>query len=96
MLFQSISQRRLPVAVLSDAFNNAVGTNKIVETPDAFYVLSIKSVQTPTPDAKKKADLRREMEQLMQYQIQADYNKFLQRKYPVKMNDKVYERFIEK
>ena len=86
----------LPVAVLSDAFNNAVGTNKIVETPDAFYVLSIKSVQTPTPDAKKKADLRREMEQLMQYQIQADYNKFLQRKYPVKMNDKVYERFIEK
>ena len=31
-----------PAAVLSDAFNNAVGTNKIVETPDAFYVLSVK------------------------------------------------------
>ena len=85
-----------PMAVLSDAFNNAVGTKKIVETPDAFYVLSVKSVQTPKVDAKKRADLRRELEQMMTYQIQADYNKFLQRKYPIKINNKVYERFIEK
>ena len=85
-----------PMAVLSDAFNNPVGTKKIVETPDAFYVLSVKAMQTPKVDAKKKADLRREMEQMMTYQIQADYNKFLQRKYPIKINAKVYERFIEK
>ena len=85
-----------PVAVLSDAFNNAVGTNKIVETPDAFYVLSIKSAIAPKVDAKKKAALRAEMEQMTQYQIQADYNKFLQRKYPVKIHSKVYNRYIEK
>ncbi len=85
-----------PIGVLSEAFNSAVGTKKIVETPDAFYVLSVKSVQTPKVDAKKKADLRRELEQMMTYQIQADYNKFLQRKYPIKINGKVYERFIEK
>lgn len=85
-----------PMAVLSDAFNNPVGTNKIVETPDAFYVLSVKSVQTPKADAKKRADLRRELEQMMTYQIQSDYNKFLQRKYPVKIHSKTYDRFIEK
>lgn len=85
-----------PVAVLNDAFNNAVGTSKIVETPDAFYVLSVKSVKTPVMDTKKKAKLRSEMEQMIMYQVQADYNKFLHRKYPVKVNDKVYNRFIEK
>ncbi|MBQ9540528.1 MAG: SurA N-terminal domain-containing protein [Alphaproteobacteria bacterium] len=85
-----------PMAVLSDAFNNPVGTNKIVETPDAFYVISVKSVKSPAVDAKKKAALRREMEQMSIYQIQADYNKFLQRKYPIKINSKVYNRYIEK
>ncbi len=85
-----------PAAVLSDAFNNAVGTNKIVETPDAFYVLSVKSVKAPKEDADKKAKLRAEMEQMMMYQIQADYDKFLGREYPVKVNTKVYNRFIEK
>ena len=73
-----------------------VGTNKIVETPDAFYVISVKSVKSPAVDAKKKAALRREMEQMSIYQIQADYNKFLQRKYPIKINSKVYNRYIEK
>ncbi len=85
-----------PIAVLSDAFNNPVGTNKIVETPDAFYVLSVKSIKSPVADDKKKSDLRREMEQTMPSLIQADYNKFLHRKYPVKVNDKVYDRFIAK
>jgi peptidyl-prolyl cis-trans isomerase D len=85
-----------PVSVLSDAFNNKVGTNKIVETPDAFYVLSVKSVKAPTVDDKKKDDLKKEMEQMMMYQIQADYNKFLEREYPVKVNEKVYNRYIAK
>ena len=85
-----------PIAVLSDAFNSSVGTNKLVETADAFYVLSVKSATTPKVDAKKKATLRQEMEQMMQYQMQADYNKFLQREYPIKINSKVYNRYIEK
>ncbi len=85
-----------PISVLSDAFNNAVGTNKIVETSDAFYVLSVKSVKNPSADEKKKAALRIELEQGFQSQIQADYNKFLQREYPVKVNEKVYDRFIAK
>ena len=85
-----------PVAVLSDAFNNPVGTNKIVETPDAFYVLSVKSVKAPNVDKEKKDKLRKEMEGTVMYQIQADYDKFLEREYPVKVNQKVYNRFIEK
>ncbi|MBP9999317.1 MAG: SurA N-terminal domain-containing protein [Proteobacteria bacterium] len=85
-----------PMAVLSDVFNNAVGTNKIVETPDAFYIVSVKSVKTPSVDAKKRESLVREMDNMMMYQIQSDYNKFLQRKYPVKINSKVYNRYIEK
>ena len=85
-----------PVMVLNDAFNNTVGTNKIVEAPDAFYVLSIKADKQPGLDTAKKAKLRAELEGLMMYQIQADYNNFLHRKYPVKMNTKVYNRFIEK
>ena len=40
--------------------------------------------------------MRGEMENSMQYQIQADYNKFLQRKYPIKLNSKVYNKYIEK
>lgn len=85
-----------PIAVLSDVFNNAVGTNKIVETPDAFYIVSVKSVKTPSVDAKKRESLAREMDNMMMRQIQSDYNKFLQRKYPVKINSKVYNRYIEK
>ncbi len=85
-----------PIAVLSDAFNNPIGTNKIVEVPNGFYVLSVKSETAPKSDPKKRADLRREMENMNAYQIQADYNKFLQRKYPVKINSKVYNRYIEK
>ena len=85
-----------PIAVLNDAFNNAVGTNKIVETSDAFYVLAVKSVQPPKVDDDKKAKLRTEMENAVSGQIQADYNQFLKREYPVKVNEKVYNRFIEK
>ena len=85
-----------PVAVLSDAFNNATGTNKIVETSDAFYVLSVKSVKEPKVDEKKKETLKNEMANTMSSMMQADYSKFLERKYPVKINQKVYNRFIEK
>lgn len=85
-----------PMAVLNDAFNNRVGTNKIVETPDAFYVLSVKSVQAPQVDKAKRDKLRAELEQMQNYQIQADYDEFLKREYPVKVNEKVYKRFIEK
>lgn len=85
-----------PIAILNNAFNSPVGTNKIVETNDAFYVLSVKSVQTPRVDSKKRDALRTELERMTMANIQADYNKFLQRQYPVKMNTKVYNRFIEK
>ena len=83
-------------AVLSAAFNNAIGTNKIVETPDAFYVVSVKSIKAPKDDAKKKESLRKEIAQTMDAQVQADYTEFLKRKYPAKVNEKVYNRFIEK
>ena len=85
-----------PAAVLNDAFNNKVGTKKIVETPDAFYVMHVKSLKKPAKDEKKVDSLRKESEQTIKYQIQADYDKFLHREYPVKLNTKVYERFIEK
>ncbi len=85
-----------PISVLSGAFNSAIGTNTIIPDKDAFYVLSVKSEIMPKQDTKKLNDLRKELQQSEMRQIQDDYNSFLVRKYPVKVNKKVYNRFFEK
>ena len=85
-----------PVAVLAAAFNAPAGTNTIVPDKDAFYVLSIKAEKMPQVDTKKMSDLRREMQTGASRELIDDYNSFLLREYPVKMNEKLYRRFLEK
>ncbi|MBO5696385.1 MAG: SurA N-terminal domain-containing protein [Alphaproteobacteria bacterium] len=83
-----------PAQVLSAAFNNAVGTNTIVPDTDAFYVLMVRNHAQPEVDAGQVAKLRQEMEQGAERTLQDDYNSFLNREYPVKVNEKVYNRFF--
>ena len=83
-----------PDDVLVAAFKSAVGTNSIVESNDAFYVMTVKADAKPSIDTKKVADLNSELQKMSEKQITDDYNSFLIREYPVKINEKVYRRFL--
>ncbi len=83
-----------PAEVLSAAFNNKIGANTIVSANDAFYVLSIKSETKPVIDETKMKAVRAELAQMYAREITDDYNAFLIRTYPVKINERVYKRFF--
>lgn len=85
-----------PLDVLSAAFNAEIGNNSIVNGQDAFYVLHVEKDIAPKVDDKKMADLRKELEGISNKEIVDDYNAFLIREYPVKINEKVYNRFFAK
>lgn len=85
-----------PTDVLVAAFNSGVGTNSIVPGTDAFYVLHIEKEIAPKTDTKKMADLRKELQNMSSREIMDDYNSFLIREYPVKINEKVFDRFFGK
>ena len=83
-----------PNDVLVAAFKNAVGTSSIVPAKDAFYVLTVKSDSKPKVDSKKMANLEKEVTKLSGRNITDDYNSFLIRENPIKINEKVYRRFL--
>ena len=83
-----------PDDVLIAAFKENVGTNSIVESDDAFYVMAVKSDSKPIANDKKVAELNTELQKMSEKQITDDYNSFLIREYPVKINEKVYRRFL--
>lgn len=85
-----------PVSVLNATFNNPIATNVIVPDNDAFYVLSIKGEKMPVKNDKKSQELRKELANTASRQIQDDYNAFLMRTYPAKINKKTYDRFFTK
>ena len=85
---------RAPDDVLVAAFKSPVGTNSIVAGDNAFYVMSVKSNAKPALDTKKMSDLNTETQKMSERQITDDYNSFLIREYPVKVNEKVYRRFL--
>lgn len=85
-----------PDDVLVAAFANDIGQKIIVPSSDAFYVLDIVGKIAPKTDAKKSAELRKESENLSQTFIMDDYNSFLKREYPTKVNEKVYNRLFVK
>lgn len=85
-----------PLDVLSAAFNSEVGTNSIVNGQNSFYVLHIEKETAPSLDEKKMADIRKELEKSINKEIIDDYNAFLIRKYPIKVNEKVFNRFFAK
>lgn len=85
-----------PVDVLSAAFNKDLETISLVEGADAFYVLRIMSESMPAVDNTKMASIKTELENMSGRGIADDYDAFLKRLYPVKVNDKVYNRYFAK
>lgn len=85
-----------PTDVLVAAFRANANDNSIVSAADAFYVLHTGDAVAPTVDTKKMADLRKELATTQSREITDDYNSFLIRTYPVKINHKVYDKFFAK
>ena len=83
-----------PTDVLVAAFRNEIGENLIVSGADAFYVLRVKSEKEPSVDTKKMVNLRDEAQNILNMGLTEDYNSFLKRQYPIKTNQKVYDRFV--
>ena len=83
-----------PDDVLVAAFKSGIGTSSIVPGNNAFYVMTVKSNAKPKVDAKKSADLEKEVAKLSARGITDDYNSFLIRENPVRINEKVYRRFL--
>lgn len=84
-----------PTDVLVAAFRGDAGEKSIVPSSDAFYVLNIKDSIAPKMDTKKMADLRNEMQTMSKSGIMDDYNSFLMRKYPIEINEKIFNRFFQ-
>ncbi len=82
--------------LLNAAFAGKDGDNTIVEDDDAFYVLHIDKTAMPKKDTKKIEALRGELKKTSVNYVGDDYSQFLKRHYPVRVNDKVYRRFIAK
>ena len=84
-----------PTDVLVATFRGDAGEKSIVPSSDAFYVLNIKDSIAPKMDTKKMADLRKEMQTMSKSGIMDDYNSFLMRKYPIEINEKIFNRFFQ-
>ncbi len=84
-----------PISVLAAAFRNEVGKNTIVDDADAFYVLHIENEKSPSKDDKKMESLNTEVSKMGVEHIRADFNAYLERKYPLKINEKTYNRFVK-
>lgn len=85
-----------PLAVLNIAFAGKDGDNAIAEDGDAFYVVNIGKDTMPASDKTKKESLRKELEKMSGRFVQDDYTRFLKYEYPVKINERNYEKFIAK
>ena len=85
-----------PVDVLNAAFNSPVETNTIVPGADAFYVLRVVGEKMPAVDTKKMEALNKELKASSERILMDDYNSFLIREYPVRINEKVYKRVFAK
>ncbi len=84
-----------PTAVLVAAFQGDIGTNSIVPDNDAFYVMRVVDEKLPDADDKKLDALKSEVSKTIQQNIEADYDAYMKRQYPVKVNEKIYNRFVK-
>ncbi|MCL2538553.1 MAG: SurA N-terminal domain-containing protein [Alphaproteobacteria bacterium] len=84
-----------PLEVLYAAFANPVGAKTIIQGRDAFYVLYVKtSIAPPKLDDKKRAELTKDAATSLGRVMLDDYSAFLSRKYPVKINNKLFRRLF--
>ena len=84
-----------PMPVLVAAFKNPIGHNSIVSGDDAFYVLNIVGEKLPKIDDKKLDDMKPEIANMLMRHLNADYDSYLERRYPAKLNEKTYNRFVK-
>ncbi len=82
-------------SVLVAAFKNEIGQNVIVEDSDAFYVMHVAKEKLPDADNKKIDAMNADVSKMTSAHIAADYNAYLEREYPVKINEKTYNRFVK-
>lgn len=85
-----------PLVVLNAAFAGKEGDHSITEDGDAFYVVSVGKNTMPASDKAKKDSLRKELENMSVHFVQEDYTRFLKQEYPVKINERNYDKFIAK
>ena len=83
-----------PDDVLVAAFKSNIGTSSIVPSKDAFYIMTVKSDVKPKSDSKKSDALTKEVAKMSSRGLTDDYNSFLIRENPVRINEKVYRRFL--
>ena len=85
-----------PLAVLNSVFAGKTGTNSIAEDGEAFYVVSVGKNTMPAPDKAKKESIRKELEKMSTRFVMDDYTRFLKSEYPIKINERNYDKFIAK
>ncbi len=85
-----------PLVILNSAFSAHKGETVLTEDVEAFYIVKIGDTIMPKEDKSKKESLRKELEKMSVRFVQDDYTQFLKYKYPVKVNEKTFNRFIAK
>ncbi|MBN1324620.1 MAG: peptidylprolyl isomerase [Alphaproteobacteria bacterium] len=83
-----------PTDVLVAAYSTGAVNNAIVPSKNAFYVLHIVKEIEPKVDNAKMATMRKEIQSIKTRQVLADYNAFLIREYPVKVNEKAFQKLF--
>jgi len=82
-------------AVLVAAFKNGIGENAIADDAESFYVLHIEKEKLPAVDDKKLESMNTEISKMSAGHIRADFDAYLEREYPIKINEKTYNRFVK-
>ena len=82
-------------AVLVTTFKNRIGENTLVDDANAFYVLHVENEKLPAPDDKKMDAMNTEVSKMSAKHIRADFDAYLEREYPIKINEKTYNRFVK-
>lgn len=82
-------------AVLVAAFKGSVGENLIADDSNAFYVMHIENEKMPAADDKKMESVGAEVSKMAAGHIRADFDAYLEREYPIKINEKTYNRFVK-
>jgi peptidyl-prolyl cis-trans isomerase D len=83
-----------PEEVLNQSFSAPVGKNLLISGNRAFYVAHVKSAFVPKVDAAKMKSIETEANATLSKMILDDYTGFLGRQYPIKTNEKVFNRLF--